>query len=119
MALVRAKEYVQQEERQMKVMKVVSARAVRELRTMFEDIKFHKKNMAEKVIRNKGLIGRSVPEEHEKSSPGVVDAQANNGGTKVVCVTVHTEMMAKDRPTSKFEKTIMYNYLASAWSKWA
>ena len=92
MAQARAKEYVQQEETQKKAMEVNSARSVRELTTMFEDIEFHKKNMMEKhkLIRNKGLIGRSVPEEPEKSSLRVVDAQANNDGTKVVCDTVHT-----------------------------
>ena len=63
------------------------------------------------LIRNKGLIGRSVPEEPEKSRPEVVDGQANNGEAKVVCDTVHTEEMSKDKPTSKFEKAAFAKYV--------
>ena len=65
-------------QQQKKAMKVHSARSVRELTAMFSGETFHKKNMMKKhqVIRNKGLIGRSVSEETEKSSPEEVDGQA-------------------------------------------
>ena len=79
---------------------------------LFEDIKIYTKNIMEryKLIRNKGQIGRNVPEKPEKSSPEIVDGKANHGESKITADTVHTEL-AKDKPTSKFEEAAFAKYV--------
>ena len=71
------------------------------------DTLIYKKKMMEKykLIRSKSQIVRSVPEEKpEQSSPEIdlVDGQANYGEAKMICDTVHKELL-KGKPTSKFE----------------
>ena len=80
---------------------------------LFEDIDIYKRNMMEKnkTIRNKSQIGRNVPEESEKSSPENVGGQADNGEAKVVCDTVYTEDLAKEKPTRKFERAAFAKYV--------
>ena len=84
-------------------MEVDSASSVRKLTAMFG------KNMAEeqKVIRK-----RSVPEKPEKSSPDVVDGQANNGEAMIVCDTVHMGESAKKLNTEFVSKEVDAECLA-------
>ena len=90
-------------------MEVDSASSVKKLTAMFDSIESNKDIMAMKQVK-KFIFDRRLPEKPEKSSPQVVDGQANNGEAKAACDTVHMDEMAKDK-TNMFEKPASPKYV--------